>query len=182
MKLYSFIIYNSDKKLVFDYFNLGDVFIFYRSKVKNLILDLSQNSLNTLDSHILYNAKENLNNQTIKVFCHLDVNYYIAISDEEFEDRILYQFILEAKRKGLDRSLLNCLCKNYNDHPEDQDKIKSIQNDLDETKIIMLNSIDKLLERGEKLDDILERTRELNQISAEFNKRSSKLNSCCIIF
>ena len=181
MKLYSFLIYNLQKDLVYSYFNLNDIFFFYRPKVKNLILDLSLNMLNMLDHYTLYNVREDLNGHIIKIFCHLDHNYYIVISDEDFEDRILYQLILDTKKRNIDKSLLNLLCKNYNDHPEKQDKIKNIQDDLEETKIIMLNSIDKLLERGEKLDEILERTHELNQISEQFNNRSKKINSCCVL-
>ena len=181
MKLYSLIIYNLQKELVYSFFNLGDIFILYRYKVKSLILDIAQNTLNILDQHILYKVNEDLNGHLIKVFCHLDGYYYIIISDDEYEDKILYQMLLDLKSNDLDRHSINLLCKDYNDNPQKHDKIKNINDDINETKVIMLNSIDKLLERGEKLDEINKRTEELRQISIDFNNKSIKMNSCCMI-
>lgn len=57
----------------------------------------------------------------------------------------------------------------------------SVQRSIDDTKKIMIVSISQLLERGEKLDDLIDKTDEISFTTKQFKKNSSKLNSCCLI-
>ena len=62
-------------------------------------------------------------------------------------------------------------------------KCKEIQNELDNVKDIMVNNINLLLQRGEKLDDLIEKTEHLTIESKKFYKQSKKLNKrCCFFF
>lgn len=61
-------------------------------------------------------------------------------------------------------------------------KIKAILDEIEELKLVMINNIDLLLKRGEKLDDLVERSQYLSDKSKEFYKRSKKMNKCCYIF
>ena len=42
-------------------------------------------------------------------------------------------------------------------------------------------TIDNILERGEKLDDLVARSDELSATSKQFYKQARKTNSCCVI-
>lgn len=63
--------------------------------------------------------------------------------------------------------------------PKEADAITKMQNDLDETKIILRNTIEQVLIRGEKLDDLVSQSEELSAQSKAFYKTAKKTNSCC---
>jgi len=65
--------------------------------------------------------------------------------------------------------------------PDEFDAMSKINKDLDETKDIMIRNIDKLLERGEKLEDLAKKSQDLSDSSKLFLRQSEKLNRCCII-
>jgi synaptobrevin homolog YKT6 len=65
--------------------------------------------------------------------------------------------------------------------PTQVDNITKIQKDLDETREVMVQNIEKVIARGEKLDDLLDKTNDLSESSKVFVKRSKAMNSCCVI-
>jgi synaptobrevin family protein YKT6 len=65
--------------------------------------------------------------------------------------------------------------------PSAADKITKIQKDLDETTQILHKTIDSVLERGVKLDSLVERSNDLSAQSKMFYKQAKKTNSCCVI-
>jgi len=70
-----------------------------------------------------------------------------------------------------------CLAR-YQD-PKQADALTKIQTELDETKIIMHNTIEAVLERGEKLDDLVAKSDNLSAQSKMFYTTAKKTNSCC---
>ena len=65
--------------------------------------------------------------------------------------------------------------------PASYDKITKIQRDLDDTQGVLHQTVDNLLERGEKLDNLVERSDDLSKQSKMFYKQARKTNSCCTI-
>lgn len=65
--------------------------------------------------------------------------------------------------------------------PTNADQIMRIQKNLDETKDILHNTIDTVLQRGEKLEDLVERSNELSMQSKTFYKQAKRANSCCAV-
>ncbi|KAF9074393.1 snare-like protein [Rhodocollybia butyracea] len=65
--------------------------------------------------------------------------------------------------------------------PKQADTIMRIQQELDETKIVLHKTIESVLERGEKLDNLVDRSNALSAQSKMFYKTAKKQNSCCII-
>jgi len=65
--------------------------------------------------------------------------------------------------------------------PAAADKVTKIQRDLDETTEILHKTIDSVLERGVKLDSLVERSNDLSTQSKMFYKSAKKTNSCCVI-
>ncbi len=65
--------------------------------------------------------------------------------------------------------------------PANADQIMKIQKHLDETREILHNTIDSVLQRGEKLEDLVERSNELSMQSKHFYKQAKKANSCCAV-
>ena len=73
---------------------------------------------------------------------------------------------------------LTSLLKKYQ-NPQEVDQLMKIQADVDETKEIMVKNIDKLLDRNEKLEDLVAKSDDLSMQSKTFMKQSKKMNSCC---
>eukprot|EP01083_Nonionella_stella_P040362 109581_1 len=65
--------------------------------------------------------------------------------------------------------------------PAAADKVTRIQKDLDDTTQILHKTIDSVLERGVKLDNLVERSNDLSAQSKMFYKQAKKTNSCCVI-
>jgi len=65
--------------------------------------------------------------------------------------------------------------------PRQADTIMRVQQELDETKIILHKTIESVLRRGEKLNDLVDRSNALSAQSKMFYKTAKKQNSCCVI-
>ncbi|CAH8480386.1 unnamed protein product [Schistosoma turkestanicum] len=66
-------------------------------------------------------------------------------------------------------------------NPSQADGLMRLQNELDETKVILHNTLESLLSRGEKLDDLVERSEGLSLQSKMFYTTAKKTNKCCVI-
>lgn len=68
---------------------------------------------------------------------------------------------LTASEGQLKFDPLDAMIRKYQD-PHEADAIMKIQKDLDETKIILHKTIDTVLERGVKLDNLVEKSTDLS--------------------
>lgn len=65
--------------------------------------------------------------------------------------------------------------------PAQASSIVAIQKELDETKIVLHQTIEQVLRRGEKLDDLVSKSEDLSAQSKQFYKTAKKQNSCCTV-
>ena len=89
-------------------------------------------------------------------------------------------WLKETRNEALLWPALDQAVVKYQD-PSEADQIMRIQRNLDETKDILHNTIDTVLERGEKLEDLVDRSGELSQQSKLFYKQAKRTNSCCAV-
>ncbi|KAJ8082517.1 palmitoyltransferase [Marasmius tenuissimus] len=75
---------------------------------------------------------------------------------------------------------INTYIQKYQD-PSQADTIMRVQQELDETKIVLHKTIESVLQRGEKLDNLVDRSNALSAQSKMFYKTAKKQNSCCVI-
>ena len=73
---------------------------------------------------------------------------------------------------------LELLLKKYQD-PAQADQIMKIQGDINSTKTNMVDAIDQVLARGEKIDDLVVRSQDLSDSSKVFYNTAKKTNSWC---
>ncbi len=66
-------------------------------------------------------------------------------------------------------------------NPTEADAIMKVQQELDETKIVLQKSIESVLQRGEHLDSLVDKSEALTASSRTFYKQAKKTNSCCVI-
>ncbi|KAJ6617246.1 Longin-like domain-containing protein [Mycena sp. CBHHK59/15] len=65
--------------------------------------------------------------------------------------------------------------------PRQADTIMRVQQELDETKIVLHKTIESVLQRGERLDTLVDRSNHLSAQTKMFYKTTKKRNSCCVI-
>ncbi|KZT38698.1 snare protein YKT6 [Sistotremastrum suecicum HHB10207 ss-3] len=76
--------------------------------------------------------------------------------------------------------MITTYLQKYQD-PRQADTIMRVQQELDETKIVLHKTIETVLQRGEKLDNLVERSTALSAQSKMFYKTAKKQNSCCVV-
>ncbi|KAH6577093.1 hypothetical protein BASA60_000659 [Batrachochytrium salamandrivorans] len=91
----------------------------------------------------------------------------------------------QSKRTELSPEKTSQLYPELRDHlvkaqdPHSADPFMKVQRELDETKIVMHKTLDSLLQRGEKLDDLVARSEQLSDQSRMFYKTAKSTNACC---
>ncbi|PSN55623.1 hypothetical protein C0J52_04059, partial [Blattella germanica] len=106
---------------------------------------------------------------------------YACVTDISSEIRVPFTFLTTIRDKFLDnpslfRSADGAIENEFNEDFKEVisqtlyeyntgrgDKISKVQTELNDVKVVMLANIEKVIERGEKLDDLLERTEELER-------------------
>lgn len=73
---------------------------------------------------------------------------------------------------------LEAALREYQD-PTKVDKVLRLDKQLGETKDILVKTIEKVLERGEKLDELVDKSAALSAQSKMFYKQAKKTNACC---
>mmetsp|Transcript_4024 Transcript_4024/g.8144 ORF Transcript_4024/g.8144 Transcript_4024/m.8144 type:complete len:204 (+) Transcript_4024:250-861(+) len=118
----------------------------------------------------------------------------VCVADTEYPQRVAFAVVTkvlddfweECGGKVSQDKADNCMLfpplekalQEYQD-PAQADKITKIQKDLEETKQVLYNTIDAVLARGEKLDDLIDKSDSLSMQSKRFYKTAKKHNQCC---
>ncbi|ODQ66678.1 snare-like protein [Nadsonia fulvescens var. elongata DSM 6958] len=88
--------------------------------------------------------------------------------------------VTQATPTSLALPELDQMIVKYQD-PHQADSILKVQQELDETKIVLHKTIESVLARGEKLDSLVDKSEALSSTSRMFYKQAQKTNSCCVI-
>jgi len=118
----------------------------------------------------------------------------VIITDQEYPVRpafslltkLLDEFTAKIPQSSFDNPAaisfpdINIYIQKYQD-PRQADTIMRVQQELDETKIILHKTIESVLQRGEKLDNLVDRSNALSAQSKMFYKTAKKQNSCCVV-
>jgi len=119
---------------------------------------------------------------------------FLCMADEEFGRRVPFAFLEDIKNRFFstygDRGktamafqmnedfsrILKSQMDYYSNNPN-ADKIKQIQGEVDEVKNVMVTNIEKILERGEKIELLVDKTENLSQSAFKFKKSSTQLKN-----
>ena len=99
----------------------------------------------------------------------------IAVTSADYPDYIAHTCI-----KELFDPVNHCALQ-FEKYAHYENKIDVIKKDLDETIVVLHKTMENLLIRGEKLEDLIEKSEELSAQSKSFLIKSKKMNSCCVI-
>jgi synaptobrevin family protein YKT6 len=99
---------------------------------------------------------------------------------DEFESKHPYNTYSSPSATSLPLPSLNTYVTQYQNSDE-VDSIGKVQRELDETKQVLHKTIESLLERGEKIDNLVQKSDDLSAQSKMFYTQAKKQNSCCIV-
>ncbi|CAN8067867.1 unnamed protein product [Agarophyton chilense] len=170
---------------------LDDFNFFQRESVKQFATFISR----TVGKRVQLGQRSSVEHEGYLVHVHVRSNGLaaIAVCDKEYPSRVAFTLLMKLQQDFMEAhpeatwlstkdSLpfppLEPMIRKYQD-PHEADAIMKIQKDLDETKIILHNTIDSVLERGVKLDNLVEKSTDLSAQSKMFYKTAKKQNSCC---
>lgn len=197
MKLYSISIHHKGVtkvtilKAAHDLSSFG---YFQKSSVQEFMIFTSKIVVERTQSKLRASVKEQ--DYIFHVTCKENSLAGVIISDAEYPPRVAFTLlnkVLEEfsaavspaswpalKENSADYSGLPAFLEKYQ-NPAEADAMTKIQRDLDETKVIMHSTIESMLNRGEKLDDLVQKSEDLSAQSKTFYKTAKKTNSCCVI-
>lgn len=197
MKVYALsILYKGENeaRLLKGSYELSSFGYFQRSTVKEFM---------EFTSRIIVERSSTFSRSSVKeqdYLCHVylrgDSLAGVLIADHEYPQRVAHTLLSKIldefktvvpadKWATINESNVHFpKCEQYlrdYQNPKECDAMTKIQNDLDETKIILHNTIEAVLERGETLDKLVEKSEGLSNQSKAFYKTARKTNQCCVI-
>ena len=184
-----------DTVILTNVFKLDEFYYFEKKGIKELCTFIARNSFSRANKGKIINVQHKGYYFTI-VTNYEGLSICAVFNDDKYPLRVLHRILKDLlvlyikehgdKWKNINNDLqlpLKDLVFKLNEYsdPNKVDKIYKINKDLDDTKIIMHQNIDKVLERGEKIEDLVERSKDLSKTSKQFYKTTRKMNRCCII-
>jgi len=103
---------------------------------------------------------------------------YVCVATMDIPTRLCFGFLTKIKNlydggEEFDAVLEEQMAF-FNNDPK-ADKIKGIQSDIKTVQDIMMENIENVLQRGEKLEDVLDKTDKMNANASTFRESSRKL-------
>jgi len=191
MKLFSLILFAlPDGKILKSGYELSTFGWLTYSSVKQILTFVSKEAAirchkTVQKNYVMVKEKEYI--------CHVllkNEEAIVLVSDDEYPTLAAYS-VLGKVWDMLDHTNgisvagsveFGALLKKYDD-PNEANKLYKIQIELQETRTILIKTIDQLLEKGEKLDSIINKTDELSLQSKLLLDSAANLNKChCILF
>ncbi len=179
MSLYAILVYNKDYKLKHLSYDAKQFSYFERWGLEKL----ADRIIKRCEPNSYYQIAEHYSDKDLTIYgsgirptsCSNHDFYNIIITDLNYPRYLALQLlqILDTNPTNLDELYQSYL---------NGDKITQIKNELDESKIILLNSIESLLTRGDTIDDLLIRSQQLEDTSFIFADKTKDMNRCCTIF
>lgn len=172
---------NDSKEYKLEHFcaKLDDFYFFQRETIREYCIF----GMKTLVERMGDNVKMTMNGEkdfkVAAMFHILQINsrFACAITDAEYPPRVgfslLGKIIDDSKNTNIDEYL-----KSYQ-NPAKADKLTKIQHELDEVKTIMVDNIEQVLQRGEKLDSLVAKSQDLSKNAKIFRRQAKNVNSCC---
>ena len=184
VKLYAISIFfraSDEAKVLKSHYDLQSFSFFQRGSVQEFIQFASKTITERTSPCTRQSVKQDV--YMCHVYVRSDNLAAVLIADHEYPGNLFFSItdntiwiliILLFCTGRVAHTLLTKIMDDFSANP-----LTKMQNDLDETKIILRNTIEQVLIRGEKLDDLVSQSEELSAQSKAFYKTAKKTNSCC---
>lgn len=160
-------------------FNLEKYNIFKRGTIKEFIKGMVKEISKRLpkDSKLVdlkEDAKEKVN-ESFRIVLQLRGSTRVfIITDINYGSKVAYKLL----DKCFERKDYDVLIKEYKDW-ENKDLLKQAEDELEKCNVIVMESLSQILQRGETLSDLVEKSENLSMQTKILFKAAKKKNSCC---
>ncbi|CCD61825.1 synaptobrevin family protein [Caenorhabditis elegans] len=198
MKLYSILVFHknvdtSDVKLFKSECDLSSFSFFQRGSVQEFMTFTAK----LLVERSGLGARSSVKENEYLVHCYVrnDGLSAVCVTDAEYQQRVAMSFLgrvlddfttrVPATQWPGIRSDKDCSYTGLKDllekwqNPREADPMTRVQEEVEETKMVMHNTIQSVLDRGEKLDDLVKKSENLSDQSKMFYTSARKMNKCC---
>ncbi|KAJ1906430.1 palmitoyltransferase [Tieghemiomyces parasiticus] len=195
MKLLSIVIYNSSAKpfkSLASAFHLADYGFFQRGSIQEFLTFFSQ----TVAERTSPGQRQAVDEDKYVAYAYSTPNGLagILVADQEYPSRVAFSllgrllddFVAKYPHEnarvpgGTPFPELEEYLQKYQD-PKSADAITRVQRELDETTEVLHKTIESVLQRGETLDNLVDKSGALSFQSKQFYKTAKKNNSCCSV-
>lgn len=175
-------------------FCLKDYYYFQKKTVKEMCIFAGRNLIFRTESGKFSDVEHGDYNISSMSIGNLSI--CAILNDDKYPLRVMHRFLrrtldnyreLHGEKCEMVNTYLGLPMENLSEtlekaqNPNDVDKMYNITQMIESTKEIMKQNIEKVLERGENIDELVQRSKDLSKSSKDFYRTSKKFNRCCII-
>ena len=198
MKILSILIFNlsnTNPTILSSAFSLSSFSFMIRKEVKEFLIFHSRLVIERVAPES--NSQVKLEKGICYAISFLDKIGISMICDDEYPKRVAIDFLLKIydnfksfiKEKNIDISVytddtnlkfeyIKTGIDEWQD-PTKKDNLMMLQNELNEVKNIMVKNIEELMNRGESLESLIKKSKDLSETSKNYYDQSKRTNRCC---
>lgn len=148
---------------------------FHRSSAEELMHEFVMIACESLD---VDPERKIFEHHDVQLFCHrIGSNVAVLVADLEYPSRVSFELLRRIHEDPSEEHLKMILTQCQD--PYTVDALMHTQQQLDETLVIMHENINKILQRGDDIDKLVEKSARLSNQSKAFYKAARKQNRCC---
>lgn len=156
---------------------LSFVSYFNRSSVKELLCEFVLSASESLDQDP---ERKIFEHQDFLLCCHLiGDSVAVVVTDLEYPTRVTFELLRRIHADPSEVHLATILSQCQD--PYAVDALMRTQQQLDETLVIMHENVNKILQRGDDIDRLVEKSERLSTQSKAFYKAARSHNRCCVL-
>ncbi|KAH7731420.1 Synaptobrevin YKT6 [Aphelenchoides avenae] len=198
MKVYSILVLYKDAdgskpRLLKSTADLSQFSFFY----KNNVGEFMKFTGSILAERSAVPSRSSIKEQEYLIHCYVrpDRLVGVCVTDQEYQSRVAFSMLTRVlddfastvpppqwsqitdEKACKYEKLPELLTKWQN--PREADALTKVQDEVEETKVVLHNTMQAVLDRGEKLDDLVKASENLSEQSKMFYTQARKLNKCC---
>lgn len=181
MKIFCISVYDS-RELAFSAKDLSSIGYFQRSNVAQFMDFFGKTIVERLPKDITQMC---VTEEIYRCYIYQREGYCcLLISDQEYPERVATKVCrdvaTQATLQNIDQGGLQETLTRSQD-PTLVNQLHHIQSELEDVRELLHKSMESILERGEKLENLVQRSEELSASSKMFYRSARKTNSCCVL-
>ncbi|KAI6240908.1 Synaptobrevin-like protein YKT6 [Aphelenchoides fujianensis] len=196
MKLYSIMIFYKDNgkaTLLKSASELSSFSFFYKKNAGEFMVFTGRLLAERSEAPCRNTVTEN--EYKLRCYARPDKLSAVCVTDQEYEDRVAFTMLskvlddfshdVPASNWPMIREEKDCKFTKLPEYvakwqnPREADALTRVQDEVEETKVVLHQTMQSVLERGERLDDLVKASENLSDQSKMFYTQARKMNKCC---
>ncbi len=158
-------------------FDLSSVSYFQRRAAREFIVMISREIVFRMRP-----SRQSVDHEQYTIHAHLcaDDTACVFVCDKDYPTRVAYACMGQLLIDCSDSDRLQELIVEWQD-PKRADKLSKVHDDLDRTIDVVRTTIAAVLDRGQRLEDLVARSEDLSASSRLFYQNAADANRCCAL-